>query len=358
MSNTYAQQIANSPLQNVYWFARYLIATDYGAIGCFYDEKLMKVVAEIERLLAQPFENKKDTYEIAKKHLLSEIRTFPKEGCKKAAQAMNLTRILENELASIEEISAFCIAMRHIVSPINSAMKRIPSNDKDYVLKYATEFLQAKGESGAGELIQWWDKVGQRGCLDAERTEVVAGFSALMAALENDMRDKSRLDEYLITTAFVQEFERRLGQKRKSRGGGSLEDVVDFLFTNFKFPSTEKPTHFDHDIEVDKWFKCADGWIIGISCKRTLRERWKQLSQANAGTLSHHKIKEIWHISTFDSDLSEEKVVRLGEQRHIFYLMDNGDAYKKYSNHIGMKDYVRPLSRLIFDIRDNIKRQK
>ena len=154
-----------------------------------------------------------------------------------------------------------------------------------------------------------------------------------------------------MLTAFVQEFERRLGQKRKSRGGTSLESVTDFIFDYYKIKSTEKPSHFDQDIEVDKWFKCKDGWIVGISCKRTLRERWKQLSQADRGTLSHFKIRELWHLITFDKDLSDDKIVRLGEQGQIFYLPESSETYKKCSKHLGMKNYVRPLNNFVSDIK-------
>ena len=51
--------------------------------------------------------------------------------------------------------------------------------------------------------------------------------------------------------------------------------------------------------------------MIGISCKRTLRERWKQLSQADRGTLSRFKINELWHLITYDKDLTDDKIVRL-----------------------------------------------
>lgn len=161
----------------------------------------------------------------------------------------------------------------------------------------------------------------------------------------------SIFDDNLILMAFVQEFERRLGQKRKSRGGTSLETVTDFIFDYYDFKSTSKPNHFDQDIEVDKWFKCRDGWIVGISCKRTLRERWKQLSQADRGTLSHFKIRELWHLITFDKDLSDDKIVRLGEQGQIFYLADTSETYKRCSVHPGMKNYVRSLGNFINDIR-------
>ena len=103
----------------------------------------------------------------------------------------------------------------------------------------------------------------------------------------------------------------------------------------------------------DKKFceKCKDGWVVGISCKRTLRERWKQLSQADRGTLSHFKIRELWHLITFDKDLSDDKIVRLGEQGQIFYLPSTSETYKKCSEHPGMKNYVRPLSNFVCDIR-------
>ena len=78
---------------------------------------------------------------------------------------------------------------------------------------------------------------------------------------------RNLIENNAILTAFVQEFERRAAQKRKSRTGGSLEDVLTFLFEFYKFKAHPQPEHFQSDIEVDKWFKCRDGWLIGISCK-------------------------------------------------------------------------------------------
>lgn len=37
-------------------------------------------------------------------------------------------------------------------------------------------------------------------------------------------------------------------------------------------------------------------------------------------------------------------------QRHVFYLSDDGERYISAANHVGMKNYVRPLSSLIDDI--------
>ena len=265
--------------------------------------------------------------------------------------ALNLVQRLDKDICTVEDVIIFCAAMKYVVAPINHALSLIPSDDKKFCAAAAKNILDTFGEEKIALLIETWDDLGMKGCLDAERTSVVETFIRLTENLSSLKISHDKLDDAMIMTAFVQEFERRLEQKRKARGGASLETVADFIFDYYGFKSTSEPSHFDQDIEVDKWFKCRDGWIVGISCKRTLRERWKQLSQADRGTLSHFKIRELWHLITFDRDLSDDKIVRLGEQRQIFYLPDTSETYQKCSAHPGMKNYVRPLNNFVEDIR-------
>lgn len=254
-------------------------------------------------------------------------------------------------MTTVDDVIIFCVAMKYVVAPINRAISLVPSDDKIFCEKAAKNILDTFGEEKVGLLISTWDNLGVKGCLDVERALVVEEFTKLVDNLSTLNIFHSQFEDSMILTAFVQEFERRLGQKRKSRGGTSLESVADFVFDYYNFKSTVQPNHFNQDLEVDKWFKCKDGWIVGISCKRTLRERWKQLSQADRGTLSHFKIRELWHLITYDKDLSDDKIVRLGEQGQIFYLLDTSETFKKCSAHPGMKNYVRPLSGLINDIK-------
>lgn len=51
-------------------------------------------------------------------------------------------------------------------------------------------------------------------------------------------------------------------------------------------------------------------------------------------------VAELWHIITYDKDLSDDKIVRLGEQGQIFYLMDNSEIYQKCVKHVGMKNMM------------------
>ena len=353
MSETIHEQIQKSPFKNIYWFARYLLNTDqYGGIGKAKERQILDIVSILEILITQENFSAEEKIKLLKNTLRNELLNLVNQNTKTYKLVLNLSAQLEQDIQTVEDVIIFCVAMKYFVTPINRAMLLVPTDDKIFSEKAAKNILDTFGEEKVGDVISTWDNLGIKGCLDIERSIVVEEFSKLINNLSNLKISHSKLDDNIMMTAFVQEFERRLGQKRKSRGGNSLETVADFIFNYYGFKSTDKPSHFNQDIEVDKWFKCKDGWLIGISCKRTLRERWKQLSQADRGTLSHFKIREIWHLITFDKDLSDDKIVRLGEQSQIFYLPETSETYKRCSMHPGMKNYVRPLNNFVGDIKN------
>lgn len=342
--------VHNSPWRNAYWFARMLLSTDqYGAIGKK-ENFISTLVGKLESILDCNALSNDEKLAVCHNTLIKEIKNSARSGTKVAVTTENLAIALDNEIKSIDDIIVFIITVRYIVLPTNAALRRVPSDDAIFCRETAQSILDTLGKTQVGKAISVWDTLGVRGCLDAERTEVLHEFTKLRHNLDALSIKRSDVEDNAILTAFVQEFERRAGQKRKSRAGNSLEDVATFLFNYYNFDSHPKPDHFQTDIEVDKWFKCTDGWSIGISCKRTLRERWKQVSSADSNALSRYKIKQIWHLITYDRDLSDDKLTMLGQQRQIFYLSDTSERYKTASQHLGMKDYARPLSQLIDDI--------
>lgn len=352
MAETFYNKIQSSPFKNIYWFARYLLNTDqFGALGKSKEIQLLNTVSLLENLLAQDNFSDADKLILLKNTLSNEIKSMLTVGTKTYNLSLNLINQLEQDINSVDDVIIFCVAMKNVVAPINRAISLVPSDDKIFCEKAAKNILDTFGEEKIGQLISTWDNLGVKGCLNIERALVVEEFLKLIENLSTLKIFHGKFEDSIILTAFVQEFERRLGQKRKARGGNSLESVADFIFNYYGFKSATKPNHFDQDLEIDKWFKCKDGWIVGISCKRTLRERWKQLSQADRGTLSYFKIRELWHLITYDKDLSDDKIVRLGEQGQIFYLPNTSETYKKCAAHPGMQNYVRPLSDLICDIR-------
>jgi len=283
------EQVLHNPWRNAYWFARMLINGDkYGAIG-----KETKLLTEICITLTTLLENNNQPSDLkislAKQVIIS---LFEKRFVKETGKSARIKLFLEDlllKLNTCDDVAVFIFTAQNILIPINIALESILSNDKMYTEAIAKAYLDKLGNKALATVINLWDDAGVTGCLNAERIAVVRGFTHLR-------HDISQMPEYeinMVLTAYVQEFERRLGQKRKSRAGGSLEDVANFLLDYFGIIADRKPDHFQADIEVDKWIRCQDKWLIGISCKRTLRERWKQVSSASSDTLSKFKIKEI-----------------------------------------------------------------
>ncbi len=337
---------------NVYWFSRMLINNDkYIAVGK--EPKLLSTLASSLRLVAKESKGK-DTLSLQKQTLRNIIEERYKKTASRDNRVQRMLDELDEEINTLEDMEVFIMTCENIMLPLHQAISNIPSDDKEFTLNIAKAYLDIQGDEGLATVISLWDDLGIKGCLTAERTEIVRAFTTLRVLLA---KDKSITEEErdIVLTSFTQEFERRAGQKRKKRAGGSLEDVTDFILEYYKIKRAEAPEHFQADIEVDNWVKTKDGWLIGISCKRTIRERWKQVSSAEATILSKYKIKQIYHVVTFDEDLSDDKLTLLGGHRHIFYLPNNSRRLKYASEHIGLKDYVRPISQLINDLKKQIK---
>ncbi|MBQ7454408.1 MAG: hypothetical protein IJS69_05090 [Selenomonadaceae bacterium] len=94
-------------------------------------------------------------------------------------------------------------------------MALVPSDDKKFCETTAKNILDTFGEEKISSLIATWDNLGVKGCLDAERAVVVEGFMRLVENLSALKIEHNIFDDNLILTAFVQEFERRLGRRHK-----------------------------------------------------------------------------------------------------------------------------------------------
>lgn len=336
---------------NVYWFARMLINRDkYMAIGN--EPKLLSLISSSLKLTAEQNIGK-DTLSLQKQVLRNTIEDRYKKTTTKTQRIQRLLSDLDKEITSPELMDIFITTCENIMIPLQQAISNIPSDDRAFTVNIAKSFLDVKGNAGLAAIISLWDDLGVKGCLTAERTELIRAFSTLNIVLSQKNIFDNEKD--IVLTAFVQEFERRAGQKRKTRAGGSLEDVTNFIFEYYKIKCATAPDHFQADIEVDNWIKTNDGWLIGVSCKRTIRERWKQVSSADSSVLSKFKIKYIYHIVTYDEDLSDDKLALLGGQRHIFFLPDDSRRLKHAQDHIGLKDYVKPISGLITALKEHIE---
>ena len=347
------EQISNNPWDNAYWFARMLIASDkYGSVGT--DTKTMTEIATSIRLILDRLKNDNPEH-VAVEALQSNINQILLKRWKdtKKFSAVNLLiEDLSKKLLSRKDFEVLALTCEKIMIPINVALQSIPNDDKIFAESLAHALLKSKGEKGLSSVINLWDDIGSYGCMTAERVQVVQCFGIIRENLNSLGLTTTEKD--IVLTAFCQEFERRLGQKRKGRAGRGVESVTSFILDFYGFKASPVPEHFTTGLEIDRWLLNKENWYIGISCKRTLRERWKQAYTTNLDLLNRHKIKELWHVITYDRDLSDDKLVEMGSYRAIFYLPDDSPRYLSASKHSGMSKYVRPLTSLIKDLKQEI----
>ncbi|MFW6304794.1 MAG: hypothetical protein ACOC1V_03345 [Candidatus Saliniplasma sp.] len=345
------EKTLKNPFDKTYWFARMLIQSDrYGGIGTKSD--LMIEGAEV----INEMHSRKDKFDLnnAKKAIFDLLVESRSEGTKVRKEAKRLTVDLDPMIEEWEDLLILGLTMKHVVTPTNRMLNEIPSNDVEIAKPIAKAYLDKYDEQGLEDVIEIWDDLGMKGCISVERAQIVEGFGILREILrkKNFIKNQDEMD--YVMTAFVQEFERRAGQKRKGRGGRSLEDVTGFILNYFNITDVELvPEHIRASLEVDKLVECDDGWHIAISCKRTFRERWKQSFTENMGTLDDNKIKSIWHLITYDRDLTKNKIIEMGKHRCIIYLPDNSRILNKKDKEIDK--YVRPMSSFVEDIKKEVR---
>ncbi|MBX2996871.1 MAG: hypothetical protein KF893_00060 [Caldilineaceae bacterium] len=337
-----------SAWNNVYWFARMLINSDqYGGVGT--NSRRLIDLGESIRTALELASNGDHQIEAIRDVIATQLMAGSRAGTRSRIQVEALMEALLERINSVQDAEIFRFACLHVMVPINDALSNIPNDDREFAQDLARSFLDNENEKGLATVINLWDRLGVEGSLNMERMEIIQAFGKLRTELSKYSITPIETDS--ILTAFVQEFERRVGQKRKSRGGRSLEDVTSFILDYFQIPTTHAPEHFQADIEVDKWIRTSDNWYIGISCKRTLRERWKQVSSADTSAMGRYKIRELWHVITHASSLPDDMLALLGGNRHVFYLPDDSEIYRKASSHTVLRAYVRPLTNFVQDLR-------
>jgi len=98
-----------------------------------------------------------------------------------------------------------------------------------------------------------------------------------------------------------------------------------------------------------------DGWRIGVSCKRTLRERWKQAASLDEQRLDDEKIRRTLHVITYTSDLTVPKVKAIGESRGIVYIPDDDQFLRNHRDDPSISAYIRPMTAFISNLREAIQ---
>ncbi len=261
-----------------------------------------------------------------------------------------------------EDLEMLEFVIDYIGIPANMLLERATVANGHVVNQMIYGYLAEEGETGLKDTILMGERIGQQRYVDAKRSIRTSGLHLIRDALD-DLQKGSALtpfDADQTLTAFVQEFERRLVRGvRPGRAGRSLEDVTGVILDHFGITGfIDAPEHIKTVFEVDKMIPLPDGWRIGVSCKRTLRERWKQAASLNEQRLDDEKIRCTLHVITYTSDLTIPKVRAIGESRGVVYIPDDDQFLKNHRDDPSISAYVRPMTAFISDLREAIQKSR
>lgn len=347
--------MTNSPVApsefKVYWFARDLVASSHGS----YATKEARTLRELSETLERDFDEKDLTDGVTlerEKDMISDTITgavdpiYAGDVSKRYRQTEDLAERITRRIEDEWDVRELRIAIDAVVRT-SEILDTTPSFGADDIARIVDETI----EEGDGRLrpdlaydalynVDFEGEEYQLGAQRAPLTDYVhEELESLRGSPEFDDEDVAR-----IVSSIVQEYERRAGQSRASTAGNVLETALQHLFDRFGIPATGEPEHFG-DIEIDNLVDGPEA-SIGFSCKRTLRERFRQslTREAEIG------VDEVWFVSLLMADVSREKIRDIHDDGSRIYVPRDSFVWNRYSGVDEFEYTLRPADEFIDDV--------
>lgn len=170
-----------------------------------------------------------------------------------------------------------------------------------------------------------------------QQEEAEASTTALNSNIFSN-RATSTISEKEFST--LNAFYLSLSQSRKSRAGSTFETVVTYLFEQLEYPFTAQPdlgeSRPDYVLPSLEYYRSFAADCIVFTCKRTLRERWRQV--VTEGTSG-----KAFYLATIDEKISTTELERM-KQRSIYVVVPYNLKANKYQNAQNVIDFEHFLS--------------
>jgi len=328
---------------NIYWFLRDLGAASFGSFAVKEPDSVLSLGEELQTHIenSDSIETIQNTI---KERILGAVNEFHNgRRTQRYARTENLVKQINVRIENIEDVRDLRIACYSVVRT-TEVLDSAPEFDKDSVGKVVEatltdESTQQYNPENAYLALEEVDDAGTR--LQAGGQNM-----ALVSYVEDLISEMDSVDSYTRArsiAAVTQEFERRAGNKRKSDAGGVLETALNSVFGKFDVPVTGSPRHFG-DFEIDNLLKTEQA-VIGFSCKRTLRERFRQSLTREADI----DIDEVWFVPLSTDDISREKVEDIQHDGGRVYVSRESNEWQEFGGRGGLKA-LRPGDQFLTDL--------
>lgn len=332
---------------HVYWFLRYLVASRFGN----YASKESGGLRQLSRRLNQVLQKNEDldsaTDSIEHSLLEPVSRTYGGDISKRYRQTEDLVERVLRRIETVDDLFDLQIAIDAAIrtSKIQSTTVRF-GRDEIVDIVDRTIVDEDRGTilpSRAYEALYNVDIAGEEFQLGAQREGIVGYIENLMEELRQneDVDDEWRIR---IISAVIQEYERRAGQSRAATAGNVLEIALQHLFDRFGIPASGKPEHMG-DLEVDNIVEGPEG-SIGFSCKRTLRERFRQ----SLSRQSEIGVDEIWFVALMMADVSRDKILDIKNDDGRIYVPRDSFIWEQYNHEEELTPALYPADEFLQDV--------
>ena len=334
----------------VYWFSRDLVASRFGSYATKEADTLQHLANDLQRQLDMDGATAADCRQTIEETILGSVnRMYGGDISKRYRQTEDLVERIQRRIETTTDIEEFILAAEAVVrtSAILDETARFGEKEvREIVDDTLSDDQGHYHPDRAFDALYNVDFEGEAFQLGAQRAPLIEYVSELMEELKD--ADVESEDVARIVSGIVQEYERRAGQSRAATAGNVLETALKQIFDQFDIPATGTPAHFG-DIEIDNIAEGSSG-KVGFSCKRTLRERFRQsLSrQAEIG------VDEVWFVSLMMADVSRGKLVDIYNDGGRLYVSRDSFVWERYSDDDEISYALRPADRFVEDVADFI----
>ena len=332
--------ITDLPIENLLYFAlRALVNLDEtNAFG-----KSNKRCLSFGKMLQTKIDTLSDPSDILTGTFSASSTLFASRSADVVTKYRNMQLFLRENFNSVERLRLLEVLFLDVMPIINTAVDKIPTNEAMLLAQSeAKRILLEKGDAALEYVINEWDDVTLKACLTTENSLAQALSERLLTLPSLKKYNLEFLSNSVVVSA-LQEFERRAGQKRKSRSGDDLHNAVLTILDYLKVKHDPVPSLISGVIEADLSIKHGGHYTL-ISCKRTGRERVKQAT-TDIGELQRLRVRRmVWFFTHFDQ--SKNRVMDMGVRGNVFYLPDSSPSYLTMSVDPDLSKYVLPISKI------------
>lgn len=319
---------------NFFWFIRDLTKSKYDGFGNK-TEKCLAVHRKMESEIGnKTTEELLDTFE-------DEVLSYYTEGNNNYYDVMELITATRNRVNNKEDIknlslALYCTAM---MSKHFRETELFTEEDIDEVVR--TKLLEdgSVNPNNAFEILLEVDARGEHLNLSSQRDHAVAILEEVESKIPDDEKQKHE-------SAIIQWYEMKCGQSRKKNAGNVLERALDDIFQVSGIPSEGSPEHLE-DLEIDNKVSGPEG-TIGLSCKRTQRERLKQSYPRQ----QLDELDEIWFVTLQLGDVSESRLKEMSEYPIRMYVPQDSKIWQDHGENEELEEVLYPAEEFLKDMSD------